>query len=197
MTDHAKLSIPPTGNQSRRALQQRNQRVNHYRGLVTPIAVHYGRRCPEPLDDLVQVVGLLGLLRAAELYQPQTTTPFEAFARPHIRGAILHYLRDSALSVRLLRRQMELHDKLRQLKANWCARHGHKPSANELRMALQLSPTQWHNLLKVWRWDAPWPLSPEVMSLWPFAVWAAAWLRMKLGWTMSQRSCGNSCSGNS
>ena len=57
----------------RRALQQRNQRVNQYCGLVTPIAVHYCRRCPEPLDDLVQV-GLMGLLRAAELYQPQTAT---------------------------------------------------------------------------------------------------------------------------
>ena len=73
----------------RRALLQRNQRVNQYRALVNPIAVHYVRRCPEPLDDLIQV-GLLGLLRATELYQAHTATPFEAFARPHIRGAILH-----------------------------------------------------------------------------------------------------------
>lgn len=147
MNDHSKLATHSTGTLSRRALQQRNQRVNHYRGLVTPIAVHYGRRCPEPLDDLVQV-GLLGLLRAAELYQPQTTTPFEAFARPHIRGAILHYLRDSALAVRLPRRQMELHDKLRQLKAGWYARHGQEPSAEDLRTALQLSTIQWQDLLR-------------------------------------------------
>ena len=79
----------------RRALQQRNQRVNQYPALVSPIAVHYCRRCPEPLDDLVQV-GLMGLLRAAELYQPQTATPLDAFARPHIRGAILHLLRTAA-----------------------------------------------------------------------------------------------------
>lgn len=147
MNNHAKRPTRPTDTLSPRALQQRNQRVNHYRGLVTPIAVHYGRRCPEPLDDLVQM-GLLGLLRAAELYQPQTTTPFEAFARPHIRGAILHYLRDSALAVRLPRRQMELHDKLRQLKASWCARHGQEPSAEDLRTALQLSPIQWQDLLR-------------------------------------------------
>ena len=147
MNDQAKLPIRPSGNLSPRALQQRNQRVTQYRGLVTPIAVHYGRRCPEPVDDLVQV-GLLGLLRAAELYRPHTTTPFEAFARPHIRGAILHYLRDSALAVRLPRRQMELHDKLRQLKASWCAQHGQEPSADDLRTALQLSPTQWQDLLR-------------------------------------------------
>ena len=147
MNDHSKLPARPTSNLSSRALQQRNQRVNHYRGLVTPIAVHYGRRCPEPLDDLVQV-GLLGLLRAAELFQPQTTTPFEAFARPHIRGAILHYLRDSAMAVRLPRRQMELHDKLRQLKASWCARYGQDPTAEDLRKALRLSPSQWQDLLR-------------------------------------------------
>ena len=147
MNDHAKLPFRPTGNLSCRALQQRNQRVNHYLGLVKPIAVHYGRRCPEPQDDLLQV-GLLGLLRAAELYQPHTTTPFEAFARPHIRGAILHYLRDSALAVRLPRRQMELLDKLRQLKANWCARYGQEPSADDLRSSLQLSPSQWQDLLR-------------------------------------------------
>lgn len=131
----------------RSALQQRNLRVNQYCGLVTPIAVHYCRRCPEPLDDLVQV-GLMGLLRAAELYQPQTATPFEAFARPHIRGAILHYLRDSASAVRLPRRQMELHDKLRQLKASWSSCHGQEPSAEDLRLALQLSLEQWQELLR-------------------------------------------------
>jgi len=147
MNVQTKFPSRPLGNLTRRALQQRNQRVNHYRTLVMPIAVHYGRRCPEPLDDLVQV-GLLGLLRAAELFQPQTKTPFEAFARPHIRGAILHYLRDSALAVRLPRRQMELHDKLRQLKASWCTLHGQEPSGEDLRVALRLSPTQWQDLLR-------------------------------------------------
>lgn len=131
----------------RRALQQRNQRVNQYCGLVTPIAVHYCRRCPEPLDDLVQV-GLMGLLRAAELYQPQTATPFEAFARPHIRGAILHYLRDSSSAVRLPRRQMELQDKLRQLKASWSGGHGQEPSSEDLRLAMQLNLAQWQELLR-------------------------------------------------
>jgi RNA polymerase sigma-B factor len=142
MTDSVK-SKPLT----RRTLQQRNQRVSQYCTLVNPIAVHYCRRCPEPLDDLVQV-GLMGLLRAAELYRPQTTTPFDAFARPHIRGAILHYLRDSALAVRLPRRQMELHDKLRKLKASWSSCHRQEPSAEDLRLALGLSPDQWQDLLR-------------------------------------------------
>ena len=147
MTDHSESSIRPVRPLASRALMQRNQRVNQYRRLVTPIAVHYSRRCPEPLDDLLQV-GMLGLLRAAELYQPKTATPFEAFARPHIRGAILHYLRDFSLAVRLPRRQMELHDRLRQLKSGWCASHGSEPTAEELRVALELSPHQWQELLR-------------------------------------------------
>ena len=119
MSDKSRATAAPTAAQRSQAHLQRNQRVDRYRTLVTPIAVHYGRRCPEPIEDLIQV-GLLGLLRAAELFDAQTQTPFDAFARPHIRGAILHYLRDSALAVRLPRRQMELHDKLRQVQAS-CA----------------------------------------------------------------------------
>jgi len=57
-------------------------------------------------------------------------------------------LRDSASAVRLPRRQMELHDKLRQLKASWSSGHGQEPSAEDLRLALQLSIEQWQELLR-------------------------------------------------
>ena len=97
-----------------RSLQQRNRRVEGYRQLVRPIALHYARCTREPSEDLIQV-GLLGLIRAAELYSPDRAVPFAAFARPHIRGAMLHYLRDKAPSIRLPRRQAELQEKLAQL----------------------------------------------------------------------------------
>lgn len=96
-----------------RALRQRNRLVEEHRHLVPPVAQHYARRCPEPVEDLKQV-GLLGLIRAAELYRPDQGTPFAAFARPHIRGAILHHLRDVAPAVRLPRRQAERLDQLRR-----------------------------------------------------------------------------------
>ncbi|MFM7170481.1 MAG: sigma factor, partial [Cyanobium sp.] len=78
---------------SAKALKRRNALVEAHQHLVPPVASHYARRCPEPKDDLIQL-GLLGLIRAAELFNPSAQTPFSAFARPHIRGAILHYLRD-------------------------------------------------------------------------------------------------------
>ena len=96
---------------SARALRQRNRLVDSHRDLVPPLALHYAHRCPEPLEDLQQV-GLIGLIRAAELYRPEQGTPFPAFARPHIRGAILHHLRDVAPRVRLPRRQAERLERL-------------------------------------------------------------------------------------
>jgi RNA polymerase sigma-B factor len=110
MTRSTPATSPPVG----RALRRRNQLVQAHQQLVRPIAHHYARCSPEGGDDLTQV-GLLGLIRAAELYRREQGTPFEAFARPHIRGAILHYLRDVAPSVRLPRRQAELLERLVRL----------------------------------------------------------------------------------
>ena len=84
----------------------RNARIKHHLNLVDPIAGHYARRSGLDRDDLKQV-GRLGLLRAAEGYEQGQDKPFEVFARPHIRGAILHYLRDSVGLVRLPRRLQE------------------------------------------------------------------------------------------
>lgn len=86
--------------------RQRDQLLVEHLSLVTPIAHHYAQLSPEPLEDLLQV-GLMGLLRAAEGYDPTTEVPFDSYARPHIRGGILHHLRDRAWLVRLPRRQSE------------------------------------------------------------------------------------------
>lgn len=127
-------------------LVERNARVASYLKLVRPIACFYQSRSPEPLDDLLQV-GLIGLLRAAELYQDGRQTPFAAFARPHIRGAILHYLRDQARPVRLSRGQMELEDRVRQLKRRPQAVVPGRSEAETLRLRLGLSEAQWQRFV--------------------------------------------------
>lgn len=110
------------------ALQRRNGLVEAHRHLVPPLAGHYGRRCQEPREDLIQV-GLLGLIRAAELYRPDQQTPFAAYARPHIRGAILHYLRDLASTVRLPRRQCEQRTRLARLEEQWAGESAPRPES--------------------------------------------------------------------
>jgi RNA polymerase sigma-B factor len=127
------------------AIQRRNRRVESYCQLVRPIARHYAARCSEPLDDLMQV-GLMGLLRAAELYVDQLKTPFEAFARPHIRGAILHYLRDKIQPIRLPRQLRERLDQRKRLLADWSHCHGNPAPLPQIRAAMGLSPEQWQQL---------------------------------------------------
>ena len=85
---------------------RRNTRVEKHMRLVEPLARRYALSTGQDPDDLRQV-GLLGLLRAAERYEGSRDVPFTAFARPHIRGAILHYLRDRAAIIRLPRNVQE------------------------------------------------------------------------------------------
>ena len=86
--------------------QQNNSRVLQHLPLVHPIAKHYALRTGQDRDDLIQV-GRLGLIKAAIRFSPTGDNTFAAFAKPHIRGAILHYLRDRVALVRLPRRVEE------------------------------------------------------------------------------------------
>jgi len=157
-------SGPPTAAARRQrpsaALRRRNRRVEAYLDLVRPVALHYARRCQESWEDLLQV-GLLGLIRAAELYRPSLGTPFDAFARPHIRGAILHYLRDEAPTVRLPRRQAELQERLQRLQRELIP--GVEAASAELRRRLGVDEEHWRLLLRQRQLCRP--LSLEALQL--------------------------------
>jgi RNA polymerase sigma-B factor len=129
-------------------IQRRNARIETYLHLVQPIARHYARVCPESRDDLQQV-GLLGLIRAAERYRSAEQVPFAVFARPHIRGAILHYLRDLAPAIRQPRRQQELTHQLSQQRQRLVIELGREPRDNELRAACGLSLQRWQQQLQM------------------------------------------------
>ncbi len=146
------------------ALRQRNLRVQTYRQLVRPIALHYSRCCSEACDDLIQV-GLLGLIRAAELYSPERAVPFASFARPHIRGAILHYLRDTAPCIRLPRRQAELHQKLARLERQQLPGSTGLASQGELCRQLGVTTLQWRALQQQRNLRRPCSLDPDLLDL--------------------------------
>jgi RNA polymerase sigma-B factor len=82
--------------------QQRNHRIQKYLSLVQPIARRYSYQSGCDCDDLTQV-GCLGLIQASQRFKLNNGNSFPAFAKPHIRGAILHYLRDHLSLVRLPR----------------------------------------------------------------------------------------------
>ena len=155
-------SIPAASRQLRlrRALEERNRLVEAHRELVNPIAGHYSRCSRESRDDLRQV-GLLGLIRAAELFDPRQQTPFTAFARPHIRGAILHHLRDVAPAVRLPRRQAELQERLLKLERQ-VHQQGRSARPADLQGALGINANQWNLLMRQRRLNRPGSLAELV-----------------------------------
>jgi RNA polymerase sigma-B factor len=70
--------------------------------FVRALARRYADR-GEPLDDLVQV-GMVGLINAADRYDPALGYDFRSFAAPTILGEIRRHFRDRAWSVSVPRR---------------------------------------------------------------------------------------------
>ena len=148
------MAIPST--RPSRRLVLRNARVQQHLALVAPIASHYALRSAESHEDLHQV-GRLGLIRAAELYDSRQAVPFSAYARRHVRGAILHYLRDTAPLVREPRRLQERRLQLKQQQRQLGARLGRDPSLEELQQSLAWSDPQWRDLaLPSGAWQQAW-----------------------------------------
>ena len=73
---------------------------------MKPIARRFAYQSGYDCEDLIQV-GCLGLIKASQRYKQTEENTFHVFAKSHIHGAILHYLRDSASLVRLPRRVEE------------------------------------------------------------------------------------------
>ena len=90
-----------------KAITPYKKRITSHLNLVTPIAASYAYKTGEDIDDLIQV-GRLGLIRAAQLFETKRGEAFSTFARPHIRGSILHYLRDRIGLVKIPRRIQEM-----------------------------------------------------------------------------------------
>lgn len=145
-------SAPHSPPRPGRRLRRRNRLVEANLQLVRPIAAHYAAHSPECRDDLQQV-GLLGLIRAAELYDLSLDVPFSAYARRHIRGAILHYLRDTAPLVRPPRRLQERRQQIQKLETSLQERLGRVAKPEEIRKAMGLSDRQWRHLQD----PGPWP----------------------------------------
>ena len=91
---------------------ERNERIRDYLSLVHPIAKRYSYKSGCDCDDLIQV-GCLGLIQASQRFSQIQADSFSVFAKLHIRGAILHYLRDKTSLVRLPRQVEERALKLR------------------------------------------------------------------------------------
>jgi len=127
-------------------LGARDRLVMAHVSLVKALAQRLAQRLPAQveLNELVSV-GVLGLVEAANRYQPSLGVPFDAFARRRIHGAMLDALRDvdwAPRSLRRLRRDVDA--------AVARLRHelGREPLEKEVASALNLSPAQYDRALE-------------------------------------------------
>jgi RNA polymerase sigma factor for flagellar operon FliA len=120
---------------------QRDALVMAHVDLVKAMASRLGRRLPAQveLSELVSV-GVLGLIDAANRYQPSLGVPFDAFARRRIHGAMLDALRGLDWVPRSLRKlQRDLDGVLSGLRHTL----GREPEAEEIAEALGVSTAEY------------------------------------------------------
>jgi len=95
-------------------VRRRNAVVEANLPLARAVVARFSPRPPLPYEDLMQVASL-GLIRAAESFDPSRAVSFSSFAVPFIRGALLHELRDRQPMVRIPRPLWELRQQAARL----------------------------------------------------------------------------------
>ena len=131
-------------------LKTRDELVMSHVDLVRSMANRLGRRVPShvELSELVSV-GVLGLIDAAQRFQPALGVPFDAFARRRIHGAMLDALRRLDRVPRSVRRlQRGVDAVLTEL------RHalGREPEAKEIAATMGVSAEEYDGMLDELRW---------------------------------------------
>ena len=108
--------------------------------LVVKIARDYvGRGIA--LDDLIGE-GNLGLIRAAEEFDPRFGTRFSTYASYWIKQAIRHALINTTSTIRLPAHMVGLLTKWRRAERSLCRELGRAPSFEEIASSLGLTETQ-------------------------------------------------------
>ncbi len=88
-------------------------------------------------QDLVQIAAI-GLIKAADRYDADIGTPFEAYAWVYVLGELMHYVRDAERTIRVPRRVLDLKRRwLGEQSRLRCAR-GCEPTDNDVYETLNL-----------------------------------------------------------
>ena len=118
----------------------RNRVVNLNAGLVRKVAHHFTHQSPVPFEDLEQI-GYIGLISAAERFDPTQGHAFSSFAIPYIKGEMLHFLRDRASAVRIPRRLYQLSNAGTKVSQVLNEKLGRQPNDYEIAAALNIDVT--------------------------------------------------------
>lgn len=111
--------------------------LDQYTKLVYHIAHRYATE-RDSFDDLVQV-GMLGLLRAVERFEPERGWRFTTFAYRYIRGEIQRHFRDKSWSLNVPRKLKERSLKVLAVEALLALRLGGAPTPKQIAEEAELS----------------------------------------------------------
>lgn len=117
--------------QARRRLCEANLR------LVVSVAKRYAGR-GLPFLDLIQE-GNLGLMKAAEKFEPERGFKFSTYATWWIRQAITRAIADQARTIRIPVHMVETINRMRQATSQLVYQNGHEPTAEELAKAMDMT----------------------------------------------------------
>jgi RNA polymerase sigma factor for flagellar operon FliA len=154
VTSYCRESTEMSGASSRDTFVRAHVRLVHHvaRQLHRRLAVAVG------LDELVSA-GMLGLVAAADSYDPRRGVRFSTFAVPRIRGAILDELRRMDVLPRRLRKRLRMCQSTRRSLA---AKLQRQPDASEVAATLGVGLAHLEELERNAALGAP--LSWEAMS---------------------------------
>jgi RNA polymerase sigma-B factor len=126
--------IAGDGDDPRRA---RDELIRAQAGLARQLARRFAHR-PETVEDLTQVA-FVGLILAADRFDPERGEPFGAFARATIVGELKRHLRDRSWGVRVPRPLQDLYLRAHSVSEQLTRELNRSPTIPELAARLGVS----------------------------------------------------------
>jgi RNA polymerase sigma-B factor len=114
--------------------------VERYLPLARNLALRYRLR-GEPPDDLIQVAAV-GLLKAADRWDPERGAPFASYAAPTIVGELRHHFRDATWVVRPPRELQQLCLSVQEAQKTLSTELGREPTLADLSGRLDRPPAK-------------------------------------------------------
>lgn len=125
----------------------REQMILDHMGLVHALARRYAER-GEQLDDLVQV-GMVGLIKAVDRFDPSRGIALTSFATPTILGEIRRHFRDRTWMLHVPRGLKERHSRVSHAIEGLTTALGRTPSVHEVGEMADLSEEEVLDALQV------------------------------------------------
>jgi RNA polymerase sigma-B factor len=110
--------------------EERAAIIEHFSWVARHCARRFADR-GEPFDDLLQV-GMLGVLKAVDRFDPDHGTSFVSFALPTVLGELRRHFRDTTWAVRVPRRLKDLHVEVGATVEFLSTEHGRPPTPDEV-----------------------------------------------------------------